>query len=180
MPRCIGQAINISYTILNTILIMNYHFLSKMISLLTLSLLFPLCPAIPLSPEAANGGSSASSDAADGKLSTEGTTTFDGASLAGIEAKPEAAAVIAGNTSISQAGWTVVADSAEAGNPATNAIDGNMSTFWHTEYSPDTVGLPHMITVDMGASYLVGSTSYLPRQDGQSDGNIGQHQIQLR
>ena len=159
---------------------MNYHSLSKMISLLTLTLLFPLCPAIPLSPAAANAGSTASSDSDEGKLSTEGTTTFDGASLAGIEAAPDAATVIASDASISQAGWTVTADSAEAGNLATSAIDGSTSTFWHTEYSPATVGLPHMITIDMGESYLVGSITYLPRQDGNSNGNIGQHQVQLR
>ena len=174
------QAINISHTILNTNLIMNYHLLSKMISLLTLILLFPLCPASPISPEAANAGSASSSDALEGKLSTEGTTTYDGASLAGIEAAPDAATVIASDAAISQAGWTVVADSAEAGYAATNAIDGSTSTFWHTEYTPITVDLPHMITIDMGASYLVGSITYLPRQDGGSDGNIGQHQIQLR
>ena len=159
---------------------MNYHLLSKTISLLTLILLIPLCPASPISPAAANAGAASNTDALDGKLSTEGTTTFDGASLAGIEAAPDAATVIAGDASISQAGWTVVADSAEAGNPATDAIDGDTGTFWHSEYSPDTVGLPHTITVDMGSSYLVGSTTYLPRQDGGSNGNIGQHQIQLR
>ncbi len=159
---------------------MNYRFLSKMISLLTLILLFPLCPASPISPDAANAGASTSSDAMEGKLATEGSTTFDGASLAGIEAAPDPATVMASDASISQTGWTVTADSAESGNPATNAIDGSTSTFWHTEYDPVTVDLPHMITVDMGSSYTVGSITYLPRQDGQSDGNIGQHQIQLR
>ena len=159
---------------------MNYHFIPKIISLLTLILLFPLCPASPISPEAANAGASSSSKAFDGKLSTEGSTTFDGQSLAAIPAAPDAATVIASDASISQAGWTVTADSANSGNPASNAIDGNNSTFWHTEYNPTNVPLPHMITVDMGQSYLIGSTTYLPRQDGQSDGNIGQHQIQLR
>lgn len=159
---------------------MNYQFIPKIISLLTLILLFPLCPASPISPEAANAGASSSSNALEGKLSTEGSTTFDGQSLAAIPAAPEAAAVIASDVSISQAGWTVTADSANDGNPASNAIDGDTSTFWHTEFDPTNVPLPHTITVDMGASYLVGSITYLPRQDGQSDGNIGQHQIQLR
>ena len=159
---------------------MNYHLLSKMISLLTLILLFPLCPAKPITPEAANAGAASNSNQLEGKLSTEGSTTYDGAPVANIEAAPDAATVIAGNTSISQAGWTVVADSAEAGNPATDAIDGSTSTFWHTEYSPVTADLPHTITVDMGSSYLIGSITYLPRQDGGSNGNIGQHQILVR
>ena len=162
---------------------MNYHFHAKqkgkIISLLTLILLFPLCLGSPISPEAANAGAS-SSNQLDGKLSTEGSSTFDGQSLAAIPAAPDAATVVASEASISQAGWTVTADSANSGNPASNAIDNDTSTFWHTEYNPDNVPLPHMITVDMGKSYLVGSITYLPRQDGQSDGNIGQHQIQLR
>ena len=159
---------------------MDANFLPKMFSLLIVILLFPLCPASPISPEAANAGAATNSDALDGKLSTEGSTTYDGASLAGIEAAPDAATVMASAASISQSGWTVTADSAEAGNAATNAIDGDNTTFWHTEYSPVTADLPHMITIDMGSSYTVGSVSYLPRQDGQSDGNIGQHQVQLR
>ena len=158
---------------------MNYQFIPKIISLLTLILLFPLCPASPISPEAANAGAS-SSNQLDGKLSTEGSTTFDGQSLAAIPAAPDAATVIASDASISQAGWTVTADSANAGYPASNAIDGSNSTFWHTEYDPTNVALPHMITVDMGSSYTVGSITYLPRQDGTKNGNIGQHQIQLR
>ena len=159
---------------------MNYKFVPKVISLLTLIPLFPLCPASPISPEAANAGASSSSNALNGKLSTEGSTTFDGQSLAAIPAAPDAAAVIASAASISQAGWTVTADSANSGNPASYAIDGNNSTFWHTEYDPVNVPLPHMITIDMGQSHTIGSVTYLPRQDGQSDGNIGQHQIQLR
>ena len=159
---------------------MNYQFVPKVISVLTLILLFPLCPASPISPDAANAGASSSSEQLDGKLSTEGSTTFDGQSLAAIPAAPDAATVIASASSISQAGWTVTADSAESGYPASNAIDGSNTTFWHTEYTPDNVPLPHMITVDMGQSYTIGSITYLPRQDGQSDGNIGQHQIQLR
>ena len=159
---------------------MNHQFIPKIVSLLTLILLFPLCPASPISPDAANAGSSSSSDALDGKLSTEGSSTFDGQSLAAIPAAPDVASVIASDVSISQAGWTVTADSANTGNAASNAIDGDTSTFWHTEYNPTNVPLPHMITVDMGSSYTVGSVTYLPRQDGQSDGNIGQHQIQLR
>ena len=159
---------------------MNYHFIPKIISLLTLILLFPLCPASPISPEAANAGASSSSAQLDGKLSTEGSSTFDGQSLAAIPAAPDAAAVIASEASISQAGWTVTADSANAGYPASNAIDGNNSTFWHTEYDPTNVPLPHMITIDMGQSYTVGSITYLPRQDGVSNGNIGQHEVQLR
>lgn len=142
-------------------------------------LLFPtLSFQSPLSPEAANAGAVAVPAKAQGKPSSEGVTTFDGVSLAAIAEKPSIAAITAG--AISQSGWTATADSAQVGNPASAAIDGNNSTFWHSEYSPTLVPLPHTITIDMQQAYLVGSITYLPRQDGTPNGHIGQHVISFR
>ena len=76
-------------------------------------------------------------------------------------------------------GWTVSADSFQPGNQPQDVFDGNSSTIWHSAYSPDNVPLPHNITIDMKKSYFVTGLSYQPRQDGNSNGNIGQHQIQL-
>ena len=39
--------------------------------------------------------------------------------------------------------------------------------------------LPHNLTIDMGQTYLVNSIAYIPRQDGISNGNVGEHQILL-
>ena len=36
-----------------------------------------------------------------------------------------------------------------------------------------------MLTIDMGQIYLVDSIAYIPRQDGGSNGNVGEHQIFL-
>ena len=149
-----------------------------MLHLLPLLFCSSLSLAKPLSPEAANAGAVAAPAVADGKPSSEGKTTFDGVNLNAIEAAPSAAQVIAG--AISQSGWTATADSAQAGNPASYAIDGNNSTFWHSEYSPVLTQLPHTITIDMKASYLVGSITYLPRQDGNNNGHIGEHVISFR
>ena len=146
--------------------------------ILSLSSLSSLSDAKPISAEAANAGATSNSAAAQGQLSTEGSTTYDGVALAGIPAAVPAVSIIA--TAISQAGWTIVVDSAQAGNPGTAAIDGNTSTFWHTEYSPATAALPHVATIDMKTSYLIGSITYLPRQDGNSNGNIGQHIVSVR
>ena len=101
----------------------------------------------------------------------EKSTTADGQQL-------HVAAVINGNQ-ISRSSWIVTADSYQPGNEATRAIDGNTGTFWHTEFSPTNVPLPHTYTVDMKQSYNVNGFSYLPRQDGNSNGNIGQHKIYL-
>ena len=146
--------------------------------ILSLSSLSSLSSAKPISAEAANAGSTANSAAAEGQLSTEGSTTYDGVALAGIPAAQPAVSIIA--TAISQAGWTIVVDSQQATNLGTAAIDGNMSTFWHSQYSPTLTQLPHTATVDMKKSYLIGSITYLPRQDGNANGRIGQHIISVR
>ena len=80
---------------------------------------------------------------------------------------------------IDRTGWTVTADSFQPGNEPALAIDGNTSTFWHTEFNPVNTPLPHNITVNMAKSYYVTSVTYQPRQDGNSNGNIGQHQVML-
>ncbi|RYP90595.1 hypothetical protein DL770_003262 [Monosporascus sp. CRB-9-2] len=79
---------------------------------------------------------------------------------------------------IPRAGWTVTADSYQAGNEPANVLDGNSSTIWHTQYTPSVAPLPHYIQVDMQRSYVVNGFSYQPRQGG-SNGNIGQHTITL-
>ena len=83
------------------------------------------------------------------------------------------------STQITRTGWTVTADSFQPGNEPARVLDGDTTTFWHTAYSPVNVPLPHNITINMQKLYYVNGLSYLPRQDGNSNGNIGQHQIQL-
>ncbi len=148
--------------------------------ILSLSSFSSLSHAKPISAEAANAGAASNSAASQGKLSTEGTTTYDGQALDAIPAAPSVSEVIAG--AISQAGWTIVVDSQNTatGNLGTNAIDGNTSTFWHSEYKPVLVPLPHNFTIDMKTASLVGSITYLPRQDGVANGRIGEHIISLR
>ncbi|KAL8746513.1 MAG: hypothetical protein Q9190_001487 [Brigantiaea leucoxantha] len=84
-------------------------------------------------------------------------------------------------TVIDRTGWTVTADSSQSGtsNEVTNVLDGNTGTFWHTQWMPNVVALPHTITLDMKKTYNVNGFTYLPRQDGSSNGNVGQHKIQL-
>lgn len=135
--------------------------------------------AKPISAEAANAGAASNSANAEGKLATEGSTTYDGVELAAIPAAPAVSDVI--SAAISQAGWTIVVDSQNAvtGNLGTDAIDGNTSSFWHSEYKPVLVPLPHNATINMQTASLVGSITYLPRQDGEANGRIGEHIIQL-
>jgi len=147
-----------------------------MLSFIPFVLLASLSHANPISPQAAQAGS-AQAGGAPGKPSSEGTTSFDGQALAAIPAAPAPAAIMA--AAISSAGWTVTVDSAQAENPGTNAIDGDMGTIWHTQFNPTVDALPHTFTIDMKNSYLIGSITYMPRQDGNLNGNIGQHTIQV-
>src|SRR5262249_35104720 len=60
---------------------------------------------------------------------------------------------------------------------ATNVLDGNGATFWHTERSPRAAPLPHTLVLDLGASYQVVGLRYLPRQDGSPNGTIASYQV---
>ncbi|KAI4193236.1 MAG: hypothetical protein LQ348_002919 [Seirophora lacunosa] len=76
-------------------------------------------------------------------------------------------------------GWTVTADSLQPGNEATNVLDGNTGSIWHTQYTPSNAVLPHAITIDMKKIINVNGLTYLPRQDASRNGNIGQHKIEV-
>jgi galactose oxidase len=82
-------------------------------------------------------------------------------------------------TALVRTSWTVVADSYETINPPSYAIDGNTSTFWHSEYTPVLEPLPHNLTFNLGAVHDLSALTYLPRQDGNNNGHIGQHMIEV-
>ena len=63
--------------------------------------------------------------------------------------------------------------------PATNAIDGKKTTFWHTQWKDAQPPPPHEIQVDLGAFYDVEGFRYLPRQDGGLNGRFGQYEFFL-
>ena len=81
---------------------------------------------------------------------------------------------------ISRTGWGVTASSQEtSGDPgqATNAIDGNNSTFWHTVYANK---YPHWIEFDMTKAYTVYSFDYVSRFDNtNSNGNILNYKLYI-
>src|SRR5271169_1202761 len=92
-----------------------------------------------------------------------------------------AGAVSMAQSLIPQNGWSVVyVDSQESicGNGvASNAIDDNSSTMWHTPFCPTTAALPHEIQIDLGAYYSLSAFQYLPRQDGSACGWINQYEF---
>ena len=82
---------------------------------------------------------------------------------------------------IPQTSWSVrYVDSQElagANGAAVNAIDGNRQTIWHTAWSSGSAPLPHEIQIDLGDVYEVSGFRYLPRQDGELNGRIGQYEF---
>ncbi len=75
--------------------------------------------------------------------------------------------------------WTATASDQESTNPASNAIDGNSATFWQSKFTPTNVPLPHSLTINMHGTRDVSGLTYLPRQDGSSNGNIGRYSISV-
>ncbi|MHA3774435.1 discoidin domain-containing protein [Verrucomicrobiota bacterium sgz303538] len=52
--------------------------------------------------------------------------------------------------------------------PAIYAIDGNPSTYWHTEWGSNEPYYPHYITIDLGSVRLIGGFIYYPQTDPSS------------
>ncbi|MFC9331641.1 TIM-barrel domain-containing protein [Kitasatospora sp. NPDC057015] len=95
---------------------------------------------------------------------------------------PTGTGVATSGPDIAKSAWKLVsADSQETSREngaATNAFDGNNATIWHSAWSGATpTPLPHDIQIDLGARYKVDSFSYLPRQDGGTNGRIGQYEV---
>ncbi|MBO7068967.1 MAG: discoidin domain-containing protein [Bacteroidaceae bacterium] len=69
--------------------------------------------------------------------------------------------------------WSIVSyDSQQGGKEiATNAIDDDETTIWHTQYNPSTPDCPHELVIDMGHTYRVNTFSYKGRTDG-SNGRV--------
>ena len=73
--------------------------------------------------------------------------------------------------------WKVLyVDSAEdpGEGKATNAIDDDPTTFWHTNWSQDP--FPHEIQIDLGRILKLVGLTQLPRQDN-SNGRIRQYEV---
>ena len=51
---------------------------------------------------------------------------------------------------------------------AENAIDGQISNFWHSRWSKDQAKPPHYFVIDAGSEVEVSGFRYTPRQDGRS------------
>ncbi|MBT2594584.1 discoidin domain-containing protein [Arthrobacter sp. ISL-72] len=78
-------------------------------------------------------------------------------------------------------GWTASASDEETsgGNGrASNVLDGNAGTIWHSKWTAPAVPLPHTITIDTKASQSISGFRYLPRSD-HVNGRVGAYSIEV-
>ena len=75
---------------------------------------------------------------------------------------------------------TVVFASSEEAQyaPASNLVDGDPSTIWHTMYSVTVSKYPHWVDLDAGEVKNLTGIRYLPRQNSRS-GNVKEYQVQV-
>lgn len=70
-------------------------------------------------------------------------------------------------------------DSQAVGYEATRALDGVLTTFWHSEYRvTPRPQLPHTLTLDLGKLLWCDGLAYLPRQDGQVTGILTSYRLE--
>ncbi|MBN1344381.1 MAG: discoidin domain-containing protein [Phycisphaerae bacterium] len=81
-------------------------------------------------------------------------------------------------TAVRRLGATAEASSQEPGYEATNVLDGNEQSIWHTAWTPAVRKCPHWLTVDLKKPVKIQGISVLPRQD-MTNGRIGDYAVYL-
>ena len=90
-----------------------------------------------------------------------------------------AAAMAAAPAPLPRTGWTASASDEEINGEngrASNVLDGNAATIWHSRWSPASAPLPHTITIDTKATRSISGFRYLPRAD-LPNGRVGSFEI---
>ncbi|WP_194911147.1 NPCBM/NEW2 domain-containing protein [Catenulispora rubra] len=74
---------------------------------------------------------------------------------------------------------SATASSANNGYPASNAVDGQVTTLWHSQFSPVHDPLPISLTIDLGSAQTVTGLTYQPRLDGDITGTITGYTVEV-
>lgn len=86
-------------------------------------------------------------------------------------------------TKVDSSNFTVSTDNEnpQAGNegPITYAFDNNEVTFWHSNYS-SYQALPATVEIDMKEVHTINQFDYLPRQDGNTNGQITKYELYIK
>src|SRR5262249_37637336 len=76
----------------------------------------------------------------------------------------------------------VKVDSEETGGEngrGANAVDGDPSTIWHTQWEEASPRPPHEIIIELNPPSRIKGFVYLPRQDSEDHGNIRDYEFYL-
>ena len=74
---------------------------------------------------------------------------------------------------ICPAKWQVISYSDQVNSfPASNAIDGNVQTMWHSHWDNNVLSHPHFIAVDLGEPIEIKGFSYIPRAGTNKSGTV--------
>ncbi|MDR0962709.1 MAG: discoidin domain-containing protein [Mediterranea sp.] len=107
-------------------------------------------------------------------------TQNDMTQTAMVASAGEQATIIANDTTGQVRAQVVYASSQEAGEgDASHLTDGDPNTIWHTMYSVTVAKYPHWVDLDAGEVKTLTGITYMPRQDGSSNGNIKDYSIQV-
>ncbi|GAA4892748.1 hypothetical protein GCM10025789_07360 [Tessaracoccus lubricantis] len=77
--------------------------------------------------------------------------------------------------------WVATANSQEVNGEngrASNVLDNNRATMWHTQYNPSKTAAPHWLTIDMGEATTFNRVDYVPRTQTNGNGTLGAYQWQ--
>ena len=102
-----------------------------------------------------------------------GTQLISGFPKLTIEDAPQSPPNDPTDVNLQRIGWNSVVQSEQLpANAASNALDGDNSTFWHSQYQGTNIPSNHDYKIDMRAVYQTSGLNYLPRQDGSPNGTI--------
>ena len=132
-----------------------------------------LTAAVEAAPKLLDGGQGSYSkkDVADATAKIE--KAIDGLKMRPVDEK------ILINTPENRKNVKVAGFSSEAdyeGSNAVNALDGDERTLWHSDWAHGT-GMPQYLSVDLGRDYDLTDVTFLPRQDGGTNGDIFEAEI---
>ncbi len=81
------------------------------------------------------------------------------------------------NNKLQELGAEIRADSEEGDYPASNVLDGQPGTFWHSSWEENAPNFPHQLIVQLPRPTKLAGITCLPRQDGNRNGWIKEYAV---
>ena len=89
----------------------------------------------------------------------------------------------ANGESLHRTDWTIAYASSEElaqeDGAASNIINGQSASFWHSRWSDNAPSHPHFIAIDLGKTQPIGGFTYRPRQGGNKPGLVKNYRVYI-